>query len=140
MKHLIRIILAILITAPLLAKAQTGIALTTSDPSPFTATEPMGCNIANTLCRYTDETTHAMQIVVTLQPTFGLKVNGTAYTVTQGVATSLVDTNYRKVFDLEYTLAPTATLSGLKTMARSGSGRGGWAWHTHFVFSALTLY
>ena len=117
MKRLIRIILAILIAAPLLAKAQTGIALTTSDPSPFTATEPMGCNIANTLCRYTDETTHAMQIVVTLQPKFGLTVNGAVYTVTQGVATLLVDTNYRKVFDLEYTLAPTDVTDDLNALA-----------------------
>ena len=140
MNHLIRIILASLIVAPVLARAQTTVALTTTDPSPFTAAQPMGCNIANTVCRYTDDTTHAMRIVVALQPTFGVTVDGSAYTVTQGVATALVNTNYRKVFDLEYTLAPTAVLSGLKTMARSGSGRGGWAWHTHFVFSTLTVY
>ena len=122
------------------AQAQTAVALSTAAPSPFTALEPLGCNVANTLCRYTDAATHAMKVVVTLQPAFGVTVDATSYAATQAVSTLLVDTNYRKVVDLEYTLAPTATLSGLKTMARSGSGRGGWAWHTHFDFSALTIY
>jgi hypothetical protein len=128
------------LTASLGAQAQTSIALTSTAPSPFTALEPLGCNVANTVCRYTDDATHALKIVVTLQPAFGVTVDATSYTVTQAVATTLVDTLYRRVVDLEYTLAPTATLSGLRTMARSGSGRGGWAWHTHYVFSALTIY
>lgn len=138
MKVFSTLICALLISAA--AQAQTTVALTAVAPSPFTALEPLGCNVANTVCRYTDATTHAMKVVVTLQPAFGVAVDGANYGVTQASSTALVDTNYRKVFDLEYTLAPTATLSGLKTMARSGSGRGGWAWHTHYEFSALTIY
>ncbi|MFG6485954.1 hypothetical protein ACG04R_04670 [Roseateles sp. BYS78W] len=122
------------------AQAQTAIALTTAAPSPFTALEPLGCNVANTVCRYTDAATHAMKIVVAPQSALFLTVDDTAYTVTQATSTVLVNTLYREVFDLEYTLAPTATLSGTKTMARSGSGRGGWAWHTHLDFSVLTIY
>lgn len=122
------------------APAQTVVALTTAAPSPFTALEPLGCNVANTLCRYTDAATHAMKIVVAPQSAPLLTVDGTSYAVTQATSTVLVDTLYRRVFDLEYTLAPTATLSGMRTMARSGSGRGGWAWHTHLDFSVLTLY
>lgn len=122
------------------AQAQTTVALTTAAPSPFTALEPLGCNVANTVCRYTDAATHAMKIVVSPQSALALTVDGTGYTVTQATSTVLVDTLYRKVSDLEYTLAPTATLSGTRTMARSGSGRGGWAWHTHYDFSLLTIY
>lgn len=122
------------------AQAQTTVALTTAAPSPFTALEPLGCNVANTVCRYTDAATHAMKIVVSPQSALVLTVDGAGYTVTQATSTVLVDTLYRKVSDLEYTLAPTATLSGTRTMARSGSGRGGWAWHTHYDFSLLTIY
>lgn len=125
---------------PVAAAAQTTIALTAAAPSPFSPLEPLGCNVANTVCRYTDAATHGMKVVVTLQPALAVTADGTNYSVTQAVSTVLVDTNYRKVFDLEYTLMPTATLSGMKTMARSGSGRGGWAWHTHFDFTVLTVY
>ncbi len=138
MKALLTLFCALAASAA--APAQTTVALTSAAPSPFTALEPLGCNVANTVCRYTDAATHAMKIVVTLQPAFGVTVDGAGYGVTQVTSTLLVDTLYRKVVDLEYTLAPTATLSGMRTMARSGSGRGGWAWHTHYDFSVLTIY
>ncbi len=61
-------------------------------------------------------------------------MDGASYIVTQATSMPLVDALRRKVADLEYTLAPTGTLSGLRTMARSGSGRDGWACHTHYDY------
>jgi hypothetical protein len=53
------------------APALTTIALTTRPPSAFSAREPLGCNVANGVCRYTDATTHAMKVVLNLQRPLG---------------------------------------------------------------------
>ena len=34
----------------------------------------------------------------------------------------------------------TAVLSGNLRMTRSGSGRGGWAWHTHWDFDSVVIH
>jgi len=66
-------------------------------------------------------------------------VDGAGCSVTQATSPPLVDTLYRKVVDLQRTLAPTARPSGLRMTARCGSGRDGRAWRTHDDLSALTI-
>lgn len=65
---------------------------------------------------------------------------GVVYTgaYTQGPATVYTATLHENPFTV--TLFPTAEVVGTKLMQRSGSGRGGYQWHTFYRFDSLTVY
>ncbi len=108
------------------------------------------CNAAETVCSVPNDAGDTITFVYNASNgTVSLVVTSvnadlTTSTVTYsgllqtGAPTS--NSNYLIVTPFASTLSPTATLTGNIRKTRSGSGRGGWAWHTHWDFQTLTVY
>lgn len=95
------------------------------------------CNVANTSCALVGD--GGQQISINPQSA-AMTIDGKAYT---GAITSSVlieRTNYRVTSELTYTFTPTATADAMHILARSGSGRGGYQWHAHYLFTSVTVY
>jgi|SRR6266850_5789500 len=95
------------------------------------------CNVANTTCVLQGD---GGQVINVNPQAATMDIDGVPYT---GSITSFVTvsaTNYRRVSDVTFTFTPTAELDAVYILARSGSGRGGWAWHPHWVFNSITVY
>lgn len=95
------------------------------------------CNVANTSCDLVGDGGQKINI----KPQAGqMTVNGAPYA---GAVTSSVlveSTTYRRTLDVTFTFTPTATVDAMHVYARSGSGRGGYQWHEHWVFTTVTVY
>lgn len=75
-----------------------------------------------------------------VNPVAATMVEGTTnYTGTKVYTTEIL-TNYKYQAGVVFTFTPTATLDATYSRVRSGSGKGGWTWHTHWVFDSITLY
>lgn len=95
------------------------------------------CNVANTACVLQGDGGQ----MVTINPRSAeMAIDGVAYAGAVSSSVVTVNTLYRHVSDVEFTFVPTATVDAMYVLARSGSGRGGWAWHAHWVFTSITLY
>jgi hypothetical protein len=104
------------------------------------------CNVALSQCTLTDS--NAATVVVQGQWVYSGSVTvsvvtsaGTQPTRSCSASrTAVSQTNYKIVDDLVVNCNDGSSLSGTYTATRSGSGRGGWAWHSHVFFESLTLY
>lgn len=54
--------------------------------------------------------------------------------------TLVSQTTFKIVDDLMINCSDGSSLAGTYTATRSGSGRGGWAWHPHVAFESLVFY
>lgn len=95
------------------------------------------CNTQNTLC--TLQGSDGNVYVVNPQIP-SLSQGSTLYTATGSSCATTLNTVYRYECDFTFTFTPTAVLTGTYIRARSGSGRGGYQWHTHYIFDTLTIY
>jgi hypothetical protein len=66
-------------------------------------------------------------------------VDTTAYAGQMQWGERTTNTNYLQITPFVVELTPSATLTGNLRKTRSGSGIGGWAWHTHWDFQTLTI-
>jgi hypothetical protein len=101
------------------------------------------CNVAQTVCSITSDPAHSITFTFaynTPASTVTLTVDGQIYTGTLVLETATVNTLYYRTYPFSSTLFPTAVLEGSRYYTRSGSGRGGWAWHSHWQFDTLTVY
>ncbi len=108
------------------------------------------CNAAETVCSVPNDSgdtitfvhnasTGSVSLVVTsVNPDLTTSTVTYAGQLLNGASTT--STNYLIVTPFTANLSPTATLTGNIRKTRSGSGRGGWAWHTHWDFQTLTIY
>jgi hypothetical protein len=107
-------------------------------PTPQTfAIVAQSCNVALTSCVMFDENGAEYDLVGGPWVYSGnVTVNGVACTAkTTGISSNL----YRVYRSLEITCDDGTVLDGSANSARSGSGRGGWAWHTHVSFDSVTF-
>jgi len=104
------------------------------------------CNVALSQCTLTD--TSGNSVVVHGQWVYSGTVSmdvvtpgGAQPTRTCVASRTLVSqTLYKIIDDLTITCGDGSSLTGTYSATRSGSGRGGWAWHSHVSFETLTLY
>jgi hypothetical protein len=104
------------------------------------------CNVALSQCTATDSDGNT--IVVQGQWVYSgpVTLSVVAPTGTQpsrscvASRTPVSQTNYKIVEDLSIGCGDGSSLAGTYTATRSGSGRGGWAWHPHVFLEVLTLY
>lgn len=110
------------------------------------AINSQSCNVALSQCTLTDSSGDTLvvqgQWVYSGAVTVGVTTSaGPQLTRTCVAARTLVSrTNYKIIDDLTITCGDGSSLSGTYSATRSGSGRGGWAWHPHVSFETLTLY
>nr|WP_316640865.1 hypothetical protein [uncultured Roseateles sp.] len=104
------------------------------------------CNVALSQCTATDSNADTLvvqgQWVYSGPVTLSIVTAAGAQPTKSCLAsrTSISHTNYKIVDDLSITCDDGSTLSGTYTATRSGSGRGGWAWHPHVFLESLTRY
>lgn len=113
----------------LTAQAQTIIGITGST-----------CNTAQTTCVLQGDGGQVILVDNPGGPVVSMTIDGNTY---QGSVTSTVvteNTLYHKTVDYTATFVPTATMDYAHRLSRSGSGRGGWAWHSHWDFDTVTVY
>jgi hypothetical protein len=121
------------------ASAQTVIALGAGE-----------CNVAHTTCNVPNDAADVITFVydsrngeVTLVVTT-VSADLTTSTVTYSglleFSGSTTGTTFLTVTPFSATLSPNAEISGNIRKTRSGSGRGGWAWHMHWDFETLVIY
>jgi hypothetical protein len=135
MKYIIAVLLA---GCGFAANAQTHIALGAGT-----------CNVAETVCSVPNGAGDTMTFVynprngaVTLVVT---SVDGdlTTSTVTYSgrlhVGASKTAANFVTITPFSAAMSPSAALSGNIRKTRSGSGRGGWTWHSHWEFQTLAI-
>jgi hypothetical protein len=135
-KLLIELLIALAILFAVAARsahAETVIGLSTGN-----------CNTAQTVCTIPNDAGDTIvftfdNLNVTLVITDAATAS-TTYTGVMQFGESTTRTNYLVVTPFTVELSPAATLSGNLRKTRSGSGRGGWAWHTHWDFQLLTIY
>lgn len=105
------------------------------------------CNVAQTVCSLANDAgdtitfvngTSGVSLVVTAISA-DLTTTTTTYTGQLTYTAPTTNTLYRVVNPWTATLTPPAVLTGERVMARSGSGRGGWAWHVHMGFDTLEI-
>ena len=108
------------------------------------------CNVAQTVCSvpndagdtitfvYNSSTGGATLVVTSVDP--DLTTSTVTYSGLLQFSSSTTHTNYLVVTPFTSTMSPSAVLSGSIRKTRSGSGRGGWAWHTHWDFQTLVIY
>jgi hypothetical protein len=96
------------------------------------------CNVALTACVLIGDGGQ----VITLNPqTVEMTVDGVPYTdAASATYAQTENTLYRRSYDVTLTFTPIAQLGAVLWFSRSGSGRGGWAWHQHWTFLTLTVY
>lgn len=109
------------------------------------------CNVAQTVCSVPNDAGDVITFVyqssngeVTLVVT-SVSPDLTTSTITysgllQFSASPTTKTNFLVITPFSATLSPSAVLSGNVRRTRSGSGRGGWAWHMHWEFQTLVIY
>lgn len=95
------------------------------------------CNVANTACAMTGD---GGQLMLFNPQSGALTVDGVPYTGKLTSSVPVSTTNNRRVSEIAFTFNPSAVLEGSYIAARSGSGRGGYQWHHHWVFDTLTIY
>lgn len=98
------------------------------------------CNVANTSCVLQGDGGQVITINAVSPGLAPMVIDGADYTLTDVSGVVVTATNYRRVIDLTYTYSPTAVVEAEHILARSGSGRGGWAWHSHYLFLTVTMY
>ncbi|GEM_PF-6009677 len=108
------------------------------------------CNVAQTVCNIANDAGDTITFVynastggVTLVVTSvgpDLTPTTLTYAGLLQASAATTHTNFLIVTPFTATLTPTAVLSGNIRKTRSGSGRGGWAWHTHWDFQTLVIY
>lgn len=95
------------------------------------------CNVANTACVLQGDGGQ----VITLDPTsVKMSIDDVGYLGAVTSSVVLTSTLYRHTSDVTFTFTPTAQVDAIYTLARGGSGRGGWAWHPHWQFLTITVY
>jgi hypothetical protein len=101
------------------------------------------CNVAQTACVLQGD---GGQVIALDPASVTMVLNDVSYT---GSVTSYVPIQscpprpfacYRVSYDVTMTFSPTAELTAVRSFTRSGSGRGGWAWHPHWLFETITVY
>ena len=107
------------------------------------------CNVAQTICSVPNNAGDTVTFVynardgsVTLVVTT-VKPDLTTTTVTyRGLmrAGASTNTNFVVVTPFSADLSPAAELHGNLRKTRSGSGRAGWTWHTHWEFQTLAIH
>lgn len=95
------------------------------------------CNVANTFCTFQGSDGN---VYIINPQTRNLSQGTLNYIPTASSCTQTINTLYRYECDFVFTYTPTAVLTGTYIRARSGSGRGGYQWHTHYIFDTLTIY
>lgn len=98
------------------------------------------CNVANTACVLQGDGGQVITIDPVSPGLAPMVIDGTDYALTDVQGVVVTSTLYRRVIDLTYTFSPTAVVEAEHILARSGSGRGGWAWHSHYLFLTVTVY
>lgn len=133
MKNLIGVLLACCAFA---ANAQSLVGLGTGS-----------CNVAQTVCSvpndagdtitfvYNQSTAEATLVVTSVAP--DLTTSTVTYSGALQFGPPTAQTNYLIDIPFTSTLSPSAVLDGSYRKTRSGSGRGGWAWHGHWNFHTL---
>lgn len=104
------------------------------------------CNVALSQCTLTDSNTDT--VVVQGQWVYSGAVTVSVVTLAgaqptrscTASRTPVSQTLYKIVEDLTIACGDGSELTGTYTATRSGSGRGGWAWHPHVFFETLSLY
>jgi hypothetical protein len=86
-----------------------------------------------------DRTNGQATLVVT-SVSSDLEPTTVTYTGPLELGAATTSTNYLVLIPFTATLSPAATLTGNIKKTRSGSGRGGWAWHSHWEFQTLVIY
>lgn len=98
------------------------------------------CNVANTACVLQGDGGQVITIDAVSPGLAPMVIDGTDYALTDVQGVVVTSTLYRRVIDLTYTFSPTVVVEAEHILARSGSGRGGWAWHSHYLFLTVTVY
>lgn len=108
------------------------------------------CNVAQTVCSIPNDAGDTITFVhnssaggVTLVVTSvgsDLTTSTVTYSGPLQLSSSTTQTNFLIVTPFTVKMSPKAVLSGNVRKTRSGSGRGGWAWHTHWDFHRLVIY
>jgi hypothetical protein len=109
------------------------------------------CNVAQTICSVPNDagdtitfvyssSDAAVTLVVTSVNPDDLATNTVTYYGLLETAAPTAATNFLVVTPFSATMSPSAVLSGNIRKTRSGSGRGGWAWHMHWEFQTLVIY
>jgi hypothetical protein len=108
------------------------------------------CNVAETVCTipndagdaitfvYNSSTGGVTVVVTSVAP--DLTATTVTYTGALQFGSAATHTNFLIVTPFTVAMSPTAVLSGNVRKTRSGSGRGGWSWHTHWDFQTLAIY
>lgn len=130
----------------LMIVAMAVLACGTGQAQTVSAVSSQTCNVALTQCLLVDAAGNS--IVVQGQAVYAGHVNVSVVTPSGAVPskvctasrTVLSQTLYRVVSDLRLACGDGSALDGTYTASRSGSGRGGWAWHYHVAFDSVTLY
>ena len=108
------------------------------------------CNVAQTVCSvpndagdtvtfvYNPSTGAGTLVVTSIAP--DLTTSTVTYSGLLQFSPPTAQTNYLIDTPFTSTLSPSAVLDGSYRKTRSGSGRGGWAWHNHWDFHTLVVY
>jgi hypothetical protein len=108
------------------------------------------CNVAQTTCSVPNDAgdtitfiydrTNGQATLVVTSVSSDLEPTTVTYTGPLELGAATTSTNYLVLIPFTATLSPAATLTGNIRKTRSGSGRGGWAWHSHWEFQTLVIY
>jgi hypothetical protein len=108
------------------------------------------CNVVQTICSVANDAgdaitfiydaTRAQVTLVVTSVSADLEPTTVTYTGPLQLGASTSSTNYLVLTPFTVPLSPAATLTGDIKKTRSGSGRGGWAWHNHWQFQTLVIY
>jgi hypothetical protein len=136
MKYLIALLLA---CCGFAANAQTHIALSAGT-----------CNVAQTICSvpngagdtitFVYNPRNGVVTVVVTSVDSDLTVSTVTYSGRLHLGASKTASNSVVVAPFDAALSPSAELSGNIRKTRSGSGRGGWTWHSHWEFQTLVVH
>jgi hypothetical protein len=136
MKYLIALLLA---CCGFAANAQTHIALAAGT-----------CNVAQTICSvpngagdtitFVYNPRNGVVTVVVTSVDSDLTVSTVTYSGRLHLGASKTASNSVVVAPFDAALSPSAELSGNIRKTRSGSGRGGWTWHSHWEFQTLVVH
>jgi hypothetical protein len=97
------------------------------------------CNVAQTTCVLQGDGGQAVVLDIGTS-VVTMTIDGVPYSGTTTSYVQTQSTNYYRSYDVTMTFVPTATLEAVSFYTRSGSGRGGWAWHKHWDFNTITIY
>jgi hypothetical protein len=97
------------------------------------------CNVAQNICVLQGDSGQAVVLDISPSAVY-MTIDGVPYSGTTTSEVQTQATNFYRSYDVTMTFTPTAVVEGAKFYTRSGSGRGGWAWHQHWDFETITVY